>query len=373
VTEIARCLREDGENLEAVWQRIRRNVGSHEWEKFGDELRAAFALDRAAGLNPWSPVVVDLSDLSKPYAKQMEYLACVRDADQSSLRGAPMLNPGYWIFESYVAVGEAGDPLPVTCFPFSVQDPEVGSQNRAMLSGLDILKVALSGMGILLLDRGFDSDEMYKAFEERNLRFICRLVGNRTVLDADQQHLGLAEDVASRTELKFTHGFRVWRKHKWDIQNVRFGWRQVRLPDTGQLYTMVITSDPDDPEAEVRMMLLTNAPITNIADAMRVIRLYWMRWRAEDAMRFLKSKLGIETVRVMDFASIRRLVELTFWVIALISLVTIGLTDEQRHRITKAVAAWPTPVLLFHYRVMALLQQLLRRQPTSSLGSRRGA
>ena len=77
----------------------------------------------------------------------------------------------------------------------------------------------------------------------------------------------------------------------------------------------------------------------------------------------LKMQLGLETARVLDFDSIRRLIEFGFWILALITLVTLELTSDQRKRITRASGPWPTPILLFHSRVLAVLQRVLSAHP----------
>lgn len=359
VTEIARELQEPTEAMEAVWQRLRRHLRSAEWEKYEDEVREAFARSHVEGIGPWTPVAVDLSDLSKPYARKMEFLATVRDADASSLRRGTVLNPGYWVFESYVAVGKGGDPLPVVCFPYSVEDPRFGSENRALHHGFGMLSRVLEGKGILIVDRGFDGSAVFELLREHQLRFLCRQVGNRMLLEADRSELGVAEAVADRMILNREMDFRIWRKHRWRRVRLSFGWREVRLRGSPAGYTFLVVRWPG--EEGGRMMLLTSEPIHSAVDAARLIRLYFLRWRAEDAIRMLKRELAIETVRVFDFDSIRRLIEFSFWILAMITLITITLSDEQRRRISRLAGAWATPVLLFHYRVLLVLRQSLAR------------
>lgn len=359
VTEVARELRRPEESMEAVWQRLRRHLRSREWEKYEEGVREAFARRQAKGIHEWTPVAVDLSDLSKPHSRKMEYLATVRDADESSLRGGLVLNPGYWIFESYIPLGQDGDPLPVVCFPFSIEDPRIGSQNRALDQGFELLRKALGGKGILILDRGFDGDVPYGLLEAKNMRFLCRLAGNRILLDPEGSSLGLADSVSDRMALLYESPVRVWKKHRWQQRRVVLGWRPVRLPNVVGRYTLLVVSDARNPEN--RVMLLTNVPVRSLTEALKLVRHYYLRWRAEDAVRVLKRELGIERVRVFDFDSIRRLVEFSFWILAWVTLITIGLTQQQRERLTGAVGAWNTPVLLYHYRVFAALRLALAR------------
>jgi len=369
VTEIARRVREGDEAIDTVWQRVRRHLGSREWSKSWGDVQAKFARKNATGLHEMSPIAVDFSDLSKPYARDMEFLAPVRDADLSSRLGMTIVNPGYTIFESYAALGENGDPLPLVCFPFSVEDPAFRGQNCAMKIGMDRLAVALDGMGLVIVDRGFDSDFFYNTMQELKMRFLCRLLGNRTVLDEDRRSLGLVEAVADRMPATHEAPVRIWHDHQWQRRDFRLAWRRVTLPDTEQTYTLLVVTRADNPDS--RIMLLTNTPVLSVIDAARLVRLYFLRWRAEDAIRVLKSKLGIETVRVADFDSISRLVELCFWVMALLTLVTTELDDAQRNAIDREIAAIPTPILLFHYRVTEALRKCLLNHDPDFLSPRR--
>jgi hypothetical protein len=371
VTEIARRVRQGDEPIDTVWQRVRRHVGSREWSKTWGDVQAKFARKNATGLHEMSPVVVDFSDLSKPHAREMEFLAPVRDADLSSRLGMTIVNPGYTIFESYVPLGENGDPLPLVCFPFSVEDPAFRGQNFAMKIGMTRLAAALDGKGIVIVDRGFDSDFFFNLMQELKMRFLCRLLGNRTLLDEDRRTLGLAEAVAARMRPTHSAPFRIWKDHEWQERTFRLAWRTVTVPDTQETCTLLVATRADNPESCI--LLLTNTPVLSVVDAVRLLRLYFQRWRAEDAIRVLKSQLGIETVRVADFDSISRLVELAFWVMSLLTLVTKELDDWQRAAIDHEIAAIPTPVLLFHYRVVRALRKCLLKHGPDFLSPRRAA
>ena len=59
-----------------------------------------------------TPIILDLSDLAKPLAKKMDYLATVRDGSTGQLVN------GYWLVEIYASVG-LKNPIPVLLEPFS--------------------------------------------------------------------------------------------------------------------------------------------------------------------------------------------------------------------------------------------------------------
>jgi len=83
---------------------------------------------------------------------------------------------------------------------------------------------------------------------------------------------------------------------------------KVRLPGREEELTLVVSrlAGNDKP-----MMLLTNLPVKNLADAKRVLRFYIRRWECEEGIRFLKSQVNLEKIRTFRWSAIRRLVLLT--------------------------------------------------------------
>lgn len=63
------------------------------------------------------------------------------------------------------------------------------------------------------------------------------------------------------------------------------------------------------------MLLLTNRTIENGEDAKNVYHAYIMRFKIEIVFKFLKQNLGWETFQVRDFASIKNLLALAFFLV----------------------------------------------------------
>ncbi|MGI6672027.1 MAG: transposase [Christensenellales bacterium] len=55
------------------------------------------------------------------------------------------------------------------------------------------------------------------------------------------------------------------------------------------------------------MMLLTNRSVHSKADALRVVRMYFMRWRIEEYFRFKKQHFGFENFRVCTLKAMNNL------------------------------------------------------------------
>jgi hypothetical protein len=62
-------------------------------------------------------IILDLSDMAKPKAVKMDYLATVRDGSTGELVN------GYWLLEIYASLSRY-NPVPILLEPFSHQEPD---------------------------------------------------------------------------------------------------------------------------------------------------------------------------------------------------------------------------------------------------------
>ena len=69
-----------------------------------------------------TPIILDLSDIAKPFAKKMDYLATVRDGSTGQLVN------GYWLVELYASLSRK-NPVPILLEPFSHEEPDSPGQN----------------------------------------------------------------------------------------------------------------------------------------------------------------------------------------------------------------------------------------------------
>jgi len=74
-----------------------------------------------------TPIILDLSDIAKPLAKKMDYLATVRDG-----RTGELVN-GYWLVELYASLSRE-NPVPILLEPFSHEEPYSPGQNPVVLA-----------------------------------------------------------------------------------------------------------------------------------------------------------------------------------------------------------------------------------------------
>jgi hypothetical protein len=110
---------------------------------------------------------------------------------------------------------------------------------------------------------------------------------------------------------RLTAGLRAWGEQPLpdprtgQLLTVRYGARPVRLlhrPDL--LWLVVVRLRKHQPRRGGRepWRLLTTEPVTDAASCWRIVEAYATRWQIEQSLRFNKSELGIESVRVRQAA-----------------------------------------------------------------------
>lgn len=355
VTEAVRNAFEDPEEFVAGYKSFSRHLNSAAWDEEEDALQRE--MERRAGqrVKTLTPVVVDDGDVAKPYAEKMEHLGWVRDADKD------VLTRGYWCFESYV-VEEPEAPRPLVNFVYSLSQPETPSRGHARRLGYARIAKATGGKGVVIEDRGFDGDLNFDDLNACNLKWLIRLVGNRELREASGDSLGIVEDFVATWRL--THVMRApgrWVDGEEMGVLVAYDFMEVRVPGVAGRYWLIAVRRCLAP-AEGGMYLLTNVPIVQPADAEQMIVYYHHRFRVEDSIRLVKSALGLEGVRTLNFRPLRRLVMACYWIMAILSELRIRLTDNELDYLTRRVGFFRHRVpRLLHYRLFAGLQLIFAK------------
>jgi len=288
-----------------------------------------------------TPIIVDLSDLAKPYAKKMDYLATVRDGSTGELVN------GYWLLELYASLSRK-NPVPVLLEPFSHEEPYSPGQNPIVLRGIHRIFELTNKRGVLVADRGFDAGVMFEDWLDNKYRFVTRLVGNRHLLrfsadfesarrGSDGQWVPInACELAEQTPTPHRFYKLIKRKGKPALRITQIGWVKVRLPGREEDLTLVVSrlAGCDTP-----LMLLTNLPVQSAKDAERVLRYYIRRWECEEAIRFLKSQVNLEKIRTFSWWAIERLV-----LLAVLVMVYLGWVTEERPAIAERLIYLSQPL-----------------------------
>jgi hypothetical protein len=287
-------------------------------------------------------LIMDESDLRKPYAQEMPDLMCVRDLDGSLVPGYRTLN----------VLGVAPKRRGILYHRlFSSEEEGFVSEPREVQRALQQVHQRLEALEqrpavTWIMDRNFDNVAVWRTIWEHHEHLLCRIqhrerhVRFRTARAEWQE--GRIEDAlehmqplaTTRSQMKI----RLGSQKRPKMQTVRVqiaacplaleydrNVRREGAPDlTCQplwLVAVTLAKAHCDP-----WLLLTDRPVTGEAMAIQIFRMYRQRWAVEDAFKYTKDCLGWEEVQVLDLQSIRVLVALA-WVAAGF-LYQMGVTME---------------------------------------------
>jgi hypothetical protein len=336
VKELTRWIHDDCSDL---FYRLKRLV-NHLVSPSGD-LAGAVAGYRQS-LRPYisadTPLVIDITDLAKPRAKRMEYLANVYDGSEHKLV------PGYWCLEVYAHLKHKR-VLPVAMDVYSIDDPAVGSRNLQIERTIEAVNKAVNGNGVWIGDRDFDALNLYEIWLSRNCHFVVRQRGDRHVVTPNGVHI-LQRDLAEHLRQQFAQA-------NADTDTV---YCKVCLPDNPKALYLVANwrVGKDEP-----LILSTTLVVENQQQAKQIVWYYKQRWLCEEASGFLKSQIGLERFCIRRYRAIQRLLILAMLAMGFLTWVLL-----RSRRLVKALYSFTSrfrkqPQFVY-YRLLEGLQQFAR-------------
>jgi hypothetical protein len=315
LTEIGRTL-EESSTLKKTEERLSRNLQRPELEKIVQHNVLRMAKHH---IGKDTLLLVDPSDLSKKYAKKMEFLGTVRDGSTGDL------GQGYHTMHIVGAELDSKRIVPLYQRLWSCDAPGFESENAEILRGVDAVMEHVGHNGIFVYDRGGDRINLFAPFLERKARFLVRLIGNRHLIYNKQKML--ASDVADLCPCPFAKSIVRIDGEKEKRYELKFGFRKVRLPDrTEPLYLLVIHGFGNQPS-----MFLTTEPLRRSFKCLwRFVRMYTKRWSIEETIRYVKTCYDLENVRVLNYQGLQNIMPL---LLAVMFFCACILDTDQRLRI----------------------------------------
>ena len=173
VCQMARHLPNQQTKFLSRLDRLEAHLGKD--SKFDSKIKAELPEFWLPFIQDDTPIILDLSDIAKPFAKKMDYLATVRDGSTGELVN------GYWLVELYASLSRK-NPVPVLLEAFSHEEPYSPGQNPVVLNAVHKIFKLTNNRGVLVVDRGFDGWVMFEDWLDNKYRFVARLVGKRHLL-----------------------------------------------------------------------------------------------------------------------------------------------------------------------------------------------
>ena len=295
LSSIGRSLGEDI-LLKKTEERLSRHLAA---EGLGQKINEVIAEHGSRKVHQDTLIVIDPTDVRKPYAKSMPYMARVRDGSTGEIVN------GYSVCDVIACEPGSRRMIPLHQRLWSSDAPDYKSENTQLLQVVDTVRKATGGIGIYVLDRGGDRGELIKPLLNRKLRFIIRQTGERHLVYRNRKRLVL--DLARDCPMAYAETIVKEVKGEEKTFHLEYGFRRVRFPGREeQLYLVVIKGFGRKP-----MMLLTNVEVDRTRKKLWfILSSYLSRWLVEETIRFIKQSYHLEDVRVLNYQRLKNLVAL---------------------------------------------------------------
>jgi hypothetical protein len=286
--------------------------------------------------------ILDSSGLEKPESAQLEGLSPVRSSKARRLaRPRPKLGKGYYC-------GKPGGPIVVPGFQWTsalitgwagreerrpvalaawhwhakpleqeVEGPTQVVRQRGQEAARAVLSEVSAVLGkdqlLHVWDRGLSGAPWLGEALDQGLAFVVRWKKGNKLRPAEAPSVGKETVSSYRQEQEGVAAWKLTRGKKWGQRMlfnprlpqcpipVSFAAREVRLLHRDDPLWLVVASlgkDSDRRRKGEPWRLLTNQPVRTEEECWRIVVAYGARWAIEQELRFSKSELGIESIRV---------------------------------------------------------------------------
>lgn len=300
LSNIARSLSEEIKLIKTE-NRLSRNAQ-------GEDLTARFNEDiikRAAKRVLRDTVIaLDLSDIHKPFAKKMDYLADVWNGSEGKV------TKGYWLLEATAADVENETITPLYSELYSHEANKYESENQKILHAVELISASTEKRGIFAIDRGADRKILVGEFGKMGIKFVIRISARRNLENRDKQQEKV-RSIARRIRCQDKYTITIDKEgYKEDIE-ITLGKRTgLRLNET-EVSLVVVRGFGKEP-----MLLLTNVD----KEPKEILEIYLTRWKCEESFRFLKQEYHLEDIRVRSYNSLRNTIALVHAVFYFLSV-----------------------------------------------------
>ncbi len=268
-----------------------------------------FALKRAKNKVKQDTIIAyDLSDISKECAKKMEKIARVFDGSKRRITN------GYTLH----GVG-------INCLltRFKIHNGDKYFQNQTRREIVTEIAEKVDRKGIWVFDRGNDDKQFFKFLSsELRVRFIARLKENRQVV---------LKKTGDKIQVKYLKPGK-YRVYLMDKNNYAI--------DSSSEYTLTIQQHLKNHEP---IRLISNLSYQRYSKC-KTVTMYLERWGVENIFKRIKTKFGLEKIRVLSYKKLINLVALTQLAVIISTLIFTTLQ--------KSTAAMISGLLLLYKRFM---------------------
>lgn len=289
ISDISRSLNEDIK-LKNTIERLCDNLNSF------DDTETLYNnyIEEIGDIYGKEPVVLfDDSDISKVYGKKFEDLDDVIDASSQDKK----VTKGYHVCEATILTEKEKQLISVYSQIYSCKSKDFKSMNDYTFKSIETAKKVLNRKFIGVFDRGYDDNKIIDYMDDNY--FIIRMNDRRNFLFKGKKKNAYEEAKKRKGKVRMTLWFDDNEEYEVYISHTK-----VTLPHNGKDYELVFCYGLSE---ERPLILLTNRKIHSKDDVIKVVRLYFSRWRIEEYFRAKKQEYKFENIRLRTLKGINNL------------------------------------------------------------------
>lgn len=249
-------------------------------------------------IKPYFPeeaiAIFDDSDIAKRYGKKFEDLDKILDASDPDKK---IVN-GYHVCEAVILGEKEKQPFSVYSTIYSCRSKGFGSKNKYTMESIDTVTAVLNRKSNMVFDRGYDDNKIINYVDKSGNNFVIRMNDKRNFLFKGRKKNCYEEAKKRKGKVKM----KLWFEDE-EVE-IAISHTKVTMPYNKREYELVIVYGLSE---ERPLILLTNREIRSKEEVIKVVRLYFYRWRVEEYFRSKKQEYEFENMRVRSLKAMNHL------------------------------------------------------------------
>ena len=333
-------------NIKNTIDRLSRNLQ----RPMSPEIQRNYTAKMAGTLGKRPVILVDDSDVIKPYGQKFEALGEVRDGSSKDKK----IEKGYMVTEIVGLTAKEKQPVSLFSHVHSSKEKSYKSTNTILLQGLMQVINTLTEKATFVFDRGYDMNTLFNFMYEHKQNFVIRLKENRKLFWKGKWFKSATLRDSRKGKIKTSLTFKINGKEK--RETVYISHLNVKITASRNMVNLILVYGL----GETPMMLATNEVIQGKEDVIRIVRIYMSRWRVEEYFRFKKQHFGFENFRVRSLTSINNLNQILTYAIGLIGLLAEKKsTNQLPYQLIRNARSLRTDVSFHYYQLAEGIQSTL--------------
>lgn len=306
------------------------------------EIQANYTQKMTKALGEHPVILVDDSDVIKPYGEKFGALGQVRDGSSKDKK----IEKGYLVTEMVGLTANKKQPVSLYSHLHSSREKGYKSTNEVLFQGLNQVIDRLSARATFVFDRGYDMNALFHFMYKRQQDFIIRLKENRKLFWKGRWFKAAVLRDSRKGKIKTTLTFNEDGKKK--KATVYISHLNIKVTASKNPINLVLVYGL----GKTPMMLATNKVIQGKEDVIRIVRTYMSRWRVEEYFRFKKQHFGFEDFRVRSLTSINNLNQILTYAIGLLGLLADKLdTSHLSSKLIHNAKALRKDIQFYYYQL----------------------